>query len=443
MERIITRVPIQHTQALKLTKVAGYARVSSDKDAMLHSLAAQVDYYQKLILENPEWIYAGMYADEGISATNTRKRDGFNRMVSDAVAGKIDLIVTKSVSRFARNTVDSLTTVRKLKDKNVEVYFEKENIYTFDGKGELLITIMSSLAQEESRSISENVTWGVRKRMADGRVNLPYKHFMGYRKGEDGLPEVVEEEAAIIRRIFRQFMEGKTPSMIAKLLQVDRILSPGGSQVWQVVTVRSILTNEKYKGDALLQKRYTVDFLTKERKLNHGEVPQYYVQNSHQAIIDPDDFDAVQAEIARRKEINRPNTCGSVFSSKIVCSDCGGYYGPKVWNSNRPNRKIIWRCNDKYKHEPHCQTPHITEEEIRVQFVEAFNRLLGMKEHVIADCRIARETLRDCTSVKREIADLRKEQERVSELARIAILEQAHATEGGVNALQKEYLDKV
>ena len=147
-----------------------------------------------------------------------------------------------------------------------------------------------------------------------------------------------------------------------------------------------------------------------------AKCPQYYVQKSHPAIIDPEEFDAVQAEIARRKEISRPNTCGSVFSSKIVCGDCGGYYGPKVWNSNRPNRKIIWRCNDKYKHDPHCQTPHITEEEIRIQFVEVFNRLLGMKEHVIADCRLARETLRDCSSLEREIADLRKEQEKVAEI---------------------------
>ena len=438
----IARTSAKASTGVQCRRVAAYARVSTDSEEQLTSYEAQVDHYTKYIQSREDWIFVGVYTDEGISATSTRKRDGFNKMVSDAVAGKIDLIVTKSVSRFARNTVDSLTTVRKLKDKNVEVYFEKENIYTFDGKGELLITIMSSLAQEESRSISENVTWGVRKRMADGRVNLPYKHFMGYRKGEDGLPEVVEAEAATVRRIFRQFMEGKTPSMIAKLLQVDGILSPGGSQVWQVATVRSILTNEKYKGDALLQKRYTVDFLTKERKPNHGEVPQYYVQNSHPAIIEPEEFDAVQAEMARRKEISRPNTCGSVFSSKIVCGDCGGYYGPKVWNSNRPNRKIIWRCNDKYKHDPHCQTPHITEEEIRIQFVEAFSRLLGMKEQVIADCRIARETLRDCSSLEREIADLRKKQEKVAELARIAILEHVGVAEGGVDALQEEYLAK-
>ena len=235
-------------------RVAAYARVSTDSEEQLTSYEAQVDYYTKYIHERQDWEFAGLYTDEGISATNTKKRDGFKQMVSDALAGKIDLIITKSVSRFARNTVDSLSTVRKLKEKGVEVYFEKENIYTFDGKGELLITIMSSLAQEESRSISENVTWGVRKRMADGKVSLPYARFLGYEKGEDGLPKIVESEAAIVRQIYRHFMEGKTPSAIAKLLECDGIPSPGGSKVWQVATVRSILTNEKYKGDALLHK---------------------------------------------------------------------------------------------------------------------------------------------------------------------------------------------
>ena len=176
-------------------RVAAYARVSTDSEEQLTSYEAQVDYYTNYIQKNPTWEYAGLYADEGISATNSKHRDAFNRMISDALSGKIDLIVTKSVSRFARNTVDSLTTVRKLKEKGIEVYFEKENIYTLDSKGELLITFMSSLAQEESRSISENVTWGQRKRFADGKVSLPYKHFLGYKRGENGLPEIVPEEA--------------------------------------------------------------------------------------------------------------------------------------------------------------------------------------------------------------------------------------------------------
>ena len=267
--------PMTHLTNAPLYKlrVAAYARVSTDSDEQFTSYEAQIDYYTQYIQRNPEWTFVKVYTDEGISGTNTKHRAGFNEMIEDALAGKIDLIVTKSVSRFARNTVDSLVTIRKLKEKGVQVYFEKENIYTFDGKGELLLTIMSSLAQEESRSISENVTWGQRKRFADGKVNLPYKNFLGYRKGADGFPEVIPEEAVIVRRIYSRFMAGQTTAMIAKDLTADGILTPARKQRWQSSTVESILKNEKYKGAALLQKCFTVDFLTKKRKVNEGEVP--------------------------------------------------------------------------------------------------------------------------------------------------------------------------
>ena len=281
--------PMTHLTDTPLYKlrVAAYARVSTDSDEQFTSYEAQIDYYTQYIQRNQEWTFVKVYTDEGISGTNTKHRAGFNEMIEDALAGKIDLIVTKSVSRFARNTVDSLVTIRKLKEKGVQVYFEKENIYTFDGKGELLLTIMSSLAQEESRSISENVTWGQRKRFADGKVNLPYKQFLGYRKGADGFPEVVPEEAVIVRRIYTRFMEGLTPGAIAKELTADGIPTPSRKQRWQTSTVESILQNEKYKGAALLQKCFTVDFLTKKRKVNEGEVPQYYVEHSHEPIITP------------------------------------------------------------------------------------------------------------------------------------------------------------
>ena len=281
MERKVTMIPptinpqthLPKTQKVK-RKVAGYARVSTDFEGQLTSYAAQVDYYTKYIQKREDWEFVKVYTDEGISATSMTHRDGFNQMIADALDGKIDLIITKSVSRFARNTVDSLTTVRKLKEKNVEVYFEKENIYTLDSKGELLITIMSSLAQEESRSISENVTWGHRKRFADGKVSLPYKRFLGYRKGADGLPEIVPEEAEIVRQIYKQFLEGKSYYAIAKNLTDRGIPTPAGKEQWHIRTIGSILTNEKYKGSALLQKKFTVDFLTKKTKVNEGEVPQ-------------------------------------------------------------------------------------------------------------------------------------------------------------------------
>ena len=258
-----TRLPKESTQR---RRVAAYARVSTDSEEQLTSYEAQVDYYTRYIQSRPDWEFVGVYADEGISATNTKRRESFNRMVQDALDGKIDLIVTKSVSRFARNTVDSLTTVRKLKDAGVEVYFEKENIWTLDSKGELLITIMSSLAQEESRSISENVTWGQRKRFADGKVSIPYSQFLGYRKGADGLPEIVPEEAEVVRTIYRMFIEGLSSNAIARHLTQQGIPTPAGKQVWQKATVESILRNEKYKGAALLQKSFTVDFLQKKTK---------------------------------------------------------------------------------------------------------------------------------------------------------------------------------
>ena len=409
-------------------RTAAYARVSTDSEEQLTSYEAQVDYYTKYIQERADWEFAGIYTDEGISAVSTKRREGFKRMIEDALSGKIDLIVTKSVSRFARNTVDSLTTVRLLKEKGVEVYFEKENIFTFDGKGELLITIMSSLAQEESRSISENVTWGHRKRFADGKVLIPYKQFLGYEKGEDDLPKIVESEAKIVRLIYRLFMEGKTTSVISKYLASNGILSPGGKSTWQVATIESILKNEKYKGDALLQKRFTVDFLTKKMKDNEGEVPQYYVQNSHPAIIESDEYDAVQVELERRKKLNRPGACQSPLSTKLICADCGGFYGSKVWNSNSKYRRIIWRCNNKYKDETKCATPHVTEDEVRQKFIEAFNTLIGYRDELIVNCRLAQSALCDTVSLDAELDDLHRELEVITELARKSIFDRAHGS---------------
>ncbi len=256
-------------------RVAAYARVSTDNEEQILSYEAQVDYYTRYIKSKDDWEFVEVYTDEGITATSTKKRNGFKRMIQDALDCKMDLIVTKSVSRFARNTVDTLTTVRKLKEKGVEVYFEKENIYTLDSKGELLITIMSSLTQEEPRSISENVASGQHKRFADGKVSLPYKQLLGYEKGEDGFPKIVEKEAKIIRLIYRLFLEGKTISAISTYLTNKKIPTPAGKERWTTSTVKSILTNEKYKGDSLLQKCYTVDFLTKKKKKNNGKIPQY------------------------------------------------------------------------------------------------------------------------------------------------------------------------
>ena len=418
----ITRLP---KTAIQLRRVAAYARVSTDSAEQLTSYEAQVDYYTKYIHSRSDWEFVEVYTDEGISATNTKRREGFNRMVQDALDGKIDLIVTKSVSRFARNTVDSLTTVRKLKDAGVEVYFEKENIWTLDSKGELLITIMSSLAQEESRSISENVTWGQRKRFADGKVSIPYGQFLGYRKGADGLPEIVPEEAEIIRNIYRMCIEGKSTNAIAKHLTQQDIPTPAGKKIWQRATVESILRNEKYKGSALLQKKFTVDFLQKKMKVNEGEVPQYYVEHSHEAIIAPDEWERVQTELARRKTSSRRTQCNSPFAGKIICGDCGEIFGSKVWHSNSKYRRTIWQCNAKYKGDTHRRTPHLYEHDLKEHFITALSELLTDREALLDDGRFIRRELLDFAAIDSESDSILNELDVVAGMIRQMVNENA------------------
>ena len=373
-------------------KVAGYARVSTDHDEQLTSYEAQLDYYTTLIKGHDDWEFAGMYSDEGVTGTSVKKREGFQTMVADALAGKIDLIITKSVSRFARNTVDSLSTIRELKERGTEVYFEKENIWTFDSKGELLITIMSSLAQEESRSISENVIWGHRKRMADGKVAVAYSRFLGYDKGEDGNLVVNTEEAKTIKLIYGEFLAGLSYRAIAEKLTALGIKTPGGKEKWCQGTVKSILKNEKYKGDALLQKFYTADFLTKKQVTNHGEIPQYYVEDNHEAIIEPAIFDRVQDMIKERT--GRKGYSGvTIFSSKIRCGCCGNWYGSKVWHSTDKYRRVVWQCNYKFKNKVRCTTPHLTEDEIRESFTRVLNSLINDRDEILTELRAVRDML--------------------------------------------------
>ena len=421
-------------------RVAGYARVSTDSDEQVTSYAAQVDYYTGYIQSNPNWEFVEVYTDEGISGVMTKHRDGFNRMISDALAGRIDLIVTKSVSRFARNTVDSLTTVRKLKEKGVEVYFEKENIYTLDSKGELLITIMSSLAQEESRSISENVTWGQRKRFADGKVSMPYKQFLGYRKGAKGIPEIVPEEAELVIRIYKMFMSGKSTSAIARQLTNEGIPTPGGKKVWQKATVDSILTNEKYKGSALLQKKYTVDFLTKTMKVNEGEVPQYYVENSHPAIIKPSEWEEVQVEMNRRRAKGKRHDCSSPFSGKIFCGDCGGVYGSKTWHSTDKYRRVIWQCNHKYDSGQKCGTPHIREETLQALFIRALGEYMADPEERIEGLQYVQKEMTSTDFIDADIAEAEQKLDLLSGMVRNCIMMNASAT-GDHRDYQQQYTE--
>ena len=355
----------------------------------------------------------------------------------------MDLIITKSVSRFARNTVDTLTTIRKLKEHGVEVYFEEQNIYTLDGKGEVLLTIMSSIAQEESRNISENVTWGMRKRFADGRVSMSYGQFMGYRRSADGSPEIVEAEARIVRTIFRRFLEGATPAIIARELNAVEIPCPSRKGLltddaievekarkktarWSPSTVESILTNEKYKGDAILQKTYCTDYIRKSFVVNDGsEIPKYYAQNSHPAIVSAEVFDLTQMEMEWRRSLKGSYSGKSCFASRIVCGDCGSFYGSKVWHSTDAYRRTIWRCNNKYDGEIKCSTPHVTQEELERAFVSVMQRVLLDKEEILAACRAVLEVALDTAELDRTAKRLEEQVLGIAERVRKLVEENA------------------
>ena len=363
-ERIIRRVdklpqvlPDMPVPATPNKKVAAYARVSTASEEQLNSVEAQKDYFEKLILRHEGWILAGVYADEGISGTSLRQRKAFLQMIEDAMAGKIDLIVTKSISRFARNTVDTLNVIRQLKARNIEVFFEKENIYTLDSKGEFLITLMSSLAEEEARSLSENVKWGKRKAFADGKYSLPYSSFLGYKKGSDNLPEVVPDEAQVVRWIYFLYLIGTAPTTIAKMLTEAGMPTPAKKSKWGETTIISILSNEKYYGAALLQKSFNPDYRTKKSQVNRGELPKYYNENDHEPIIPKDVFDKVQNGLKTRKRGGESHT---LFANQLYCSDCGSAYGPRIWHSTT-KRQTVWECIYSYRHGRICSSPHLYE----------------------------------------------------------------------------------
>nr|WP_076388629.1 recombinase family protein [Vaginimicrobium propionicum] len=408
----------------QLRRVAGYARVSTDDTDQANSYEAQVDYYEHYIKNHDGWQYVAIYTDEGISGTSTKHREGFNHMIADALAGRIDLIVTKSVSRFARNTVDSLTTVRKLKDKGVEVFFEKENIWTLDSKGELLITIMSSLAQEESRSISENVTWGHRKRFQDGKVYMPYGNFLGYNRGEDGKPVINPEQAQIVRRIYRQYLEGMSIPQIAASLDADGIPTPMRRAKWSHTTIHSILTNEKYKGDALLQKRFTVDFLTKQRKTNEGEVPQYYVTGSHPAIIDPETWELVRYELAKNTNQGRRERA---FTGMVYCTHCGAAYGSKTWHSTSKYRAVIWQCNQKFAVPHPKKMPVLRDNQLQTIFQTALAQII--EQRGLIDWKLLQTVLTDTSELETQAAEQAAEIEIATKLIEQAINTNAHQSQ--------------
>ena len=361
-------------------KVAAYARVSVETERLHHSLSAQVSYYSELIQSNPEWEYIGVYADDGITGTKASKREEFQRMLDDCEAGKIDIILTKSISRFARNTVDLLETVRHLKELGIEVRFEKENINSLSGDGEVMMTLLASFAQEEITSLSNNVKWGVRKRMEQG---IPNGHFRIYGYRWDGDQLVIEpEEAAIVRRIFQNFLDGKSRLETEREFEAEGITTANGCR-WVDSNIKAVLTNITYTGNLLLQKEFIEDPITKRRKKNRGELPQYYVEDTHEAIIDMETFQYVQEEMSRRKELGafaNKSLNITCFTSKLKCSKCGCSY---VRNQRKNRTKhtstygdtiVAWVCGTTKKKGGRCSRKDIPERVLR----EACAKALGL-----------------------------------------------------------------
>jgi site-specific DNA recombinase len=389
----------------KVLRVAAYCRVSTKLEQQEGSYEAQISYYTEKIKSNLNWQLAGIYADDGISATNMKKRDDFNAMIEDCMAGKIDMIITKSVSRFARNTVDSLETIRKLKEKNIAILFEKEGVNTLEGSGELLITILSSQAQEESRNISENTRWGITRRFENGIIAVNHKKFMGYTKDKKSSELViVPEQAEIVRRIFRMYLEGSSILEITRALEADKIKTVTGKDTWHPGVIEKMLSNEKYMGDALLQKTYTVDFLTKKRVKNEGIVPQYYIEDNHEAIVPKEIFYRVQEEKTRRANLNKAAVTRksnklkkekSKFSSKyalteiLVCAECGHQYRRQVW-SKYGQKSAVWRCENRLKNgtKASCKnSPTLKEEPLHNAIMMAINNVVENKGKFIGAFR--------------------------------------------------------
>ncbi|NNJ32094.1 recombinase family protein [Lacrimispora defluvii] len=368
-------------------RVAAYCRVSTDSDEQATSYEAQVEHYTNYIKGNSEWELAGIYADDGITGTNTKKRDEFNRMIEDCMEGKIDMVITKSISRFARNTLDCLKYIRQLKDKNIPVFFEKENINSMDSKGEIMLTIMASLAQQESQSLSQNVKLGFQFRYQQGEVQVNHNRFLGYTKDENKRLVIVPEEAEVVKRIYREYLEGASLLQIARGLEADGILTAANKRKWRPETLKKILQNEKYIGDALLQKTYTVDFLSKKRVVNNGIVPQYYVENSHEPIIPREIFMQVQEEMVRRANLQtgksgkrRVYSSKYALSSIVYCGECGDIYRRVHWN-NRGYKSIVWRCASRLEEKgSDCSSRTINEATLQGAVVKAINEVLGNKD---------------------------------------------------------------
>ena len=413
-ERIVEVIPAtwnptdESSREIRKLRVAAYCRVSTELEQQQSSYDIQIEYYTRHIMQNPNWIFAGVFADDGRSATNTFRRDDFNQLMDQCLKGKVDMIITKSISRFARNTVDCISWVRKLKEKNVAVYFEKENLNTLDDSTEMILTILSSQAQEESRAISTNVKWGYARKFEKGE-SIRQRSY-GFRKAPTGEMCIMEEEAAVIRNMARWFLDGDSLERIKHRLEDAGIETTTGKKTWSTGTIYNILTNEKIMGDVLLQKTFTADYLTKRRVKNSGQQKQYYVKNHHEAIIPKTVYYKIQEEIARRSSLKKAGTrkgktAQGVYSSKyaltgiMVCNECGAHYRRTTWAKNG-KKVIVWRCINRLEHgTKRChESPTLKEEVIQEAIMgklhslsidqEEENFLNGVKEDILRAAKV-------------------------------------------------------
>lgn len=427
--------PLPSTEGAKTTgndeakkRVAAYCRVSSGSEEQLGSLNAQTSYYEKYINDNPDYLFAGIYTDEGISGTDLKKREAFNRLMQDARDGQIDMIITKSLSRFGRNTLDCLKSLRELKSINVDVFFEKEQIHSLTSQGEVLISLISAVAQTESLALSENVKWGIRRKYERGHVqSIPSGKFLGYDKDQQGNLIINPAQAEIIRRIYQEFLDGYGTYQIARHLTNEKVPMAYGGKEWCASHIKKVLTNEKMKGDTRFQKTYNADYLTKKRAKNNGELPQYYIQGSHPGIIDRDTWECVQLELERQRRYCQDHHISTYhrsnekhpLSARIICSTCGCTYmlmgskkkgaeGTKYWRCSsfvgkqgteiegrtftitRPDRGSTKPYNIRRRKKPKerpmlCTDIRISAGEPELAFIKAWNRLVDEYEYHLTE----------------------------------------------------------
>jgi len=376
-------------------RVAAYCRVSTDDEEQLTSYEAQQTYYTDKIMNNPKWTMAGIFADEGISGTSASKRPEFLRMIRKCRQKKIDLVLVKSISRFARNTVDCLNYIRALRALGIAVIFEKENINTLETDSEMLITMMGAFAQAESESMSANIVWGKRQAMREGKTSVQYQKLYAYELGEDGKPRIIPEQAEVVRRIYDSFLAGRSVRMIKQELEQQGIPTAKGGTVWSESVIRSILKNEKYCGDVLMQKTYTQDCISKKQLRNLGQLPMYLVQGNHEGIISRDTFNAAKAEFARRNAGRAPSqklapTGRSCYSAKyalterLVCGECGTLYRRCVW-VKRGEKFAVWRCASRIDYGTrYCHhSPTLREAPLQAAILAAINTVMSQREALV------------------------------------------------------------